>query len=70
MWLHDKELADNTGNYKLYKGFLQELKKQFSKLYLEMENKAWMDFLQNILDEVNSELRRIALAEKKEKLPF
>lgn len=56
-WVHLKEEAKKTGDYSLYKWFLKELKKEFSKIYAGFTHEAWIKLFDDIFKTIACELK-------------
>lgn len=61
LWLSLKKSKD----YSFYKFFLNELRKEFSKLYLELTNEETLSVVKSILDFATCELKEIRIKYKK-----
>jgi len=58
-WVKEKERATKTKDYKIYRFFLEEARKEFSRIYADMTNDAWLGLMETLLENISCELKKI-----------
>ena len=70
IWLQLKKEAKETKDWSMYKWFLLETKKMFSKLYAESKWEPMQEFLAKVIKTTTCEIKEIDIKYKESELPF
>lgn len=68
-WIREKQKAKETGDASMYMFFLKEAKKQFGRLYGQMTNETWLEFMDNLLKTISCEIKENSINYKNIRLP-
>lgn len=69
-WFEFKKEALESKDYSLYQWFLDEAKKEFTKLYIDLKKPKFKQFVREILRLVTSEMEKVKLKLGEKEVPF